>query len=98
MRCLETPHTKLASCITLARRWPVSWALPICSARLPRLRSINGDLAKARFALRTGSRSIASTRIFHASMTVHGAARHPPAADADLPPDHGEPSFDRGLQ
>src|ERR1700738_788935 len=36
MRCLESPHTKLASCITLARRWPVSWALPICSASLPR--------------------------------------------------------------
>src|SRR6201993_5038761 len=47
MRCLQALHTKLASCIILARRWPVSWALPICSASLPRLRSINVDLAKA---------------------------------------------------
>ena len=27
MRCLQALHTKLASCIILARRWPVSWAL-----------------------------------------------------------------------
>ena len=52
------------------------WALPICSAPLPRLRSINGDLAKARFALRTGDRSIAAPRNFHASMTAHRAAAH----------------------
>jgi hypothetical protein len=33
-----------------------------------------GDLTKSRFALRTGSQSIASTRIFHASMTARRAA------------------------
>ena len=45
-----------------------------CSASLPRLRSINGDLAKAHFVLRIGNRSIAATRIFLASMTAPRAA------------------------
>jgi transcriptional regulator GlxA family with amidase domain len=31
MRCLQALNTKLVSWIILARRWPVSWALPICS-------------------------------------------------------------------
>jgi len=70
MRCLQALHMKLASCIILARRWPVSWASPICSASL----SINGDLAKAQFALRIGNRAIAETRIFLASMTAPRAA------------------------
>ena len=60
MRCLEVPHTRLALYITPAHKWPVSWALLICSPSLQRLHSINGDLAKARFALRTGDRSIAA--------------------------------------
>ena len=74
MRCLQALHTKLASWVILARRWPVSWALPIWSALLPRLRSINCDPAMARFALRTGNRSIPARRIFHASMRAHRAA------------------------
>ena len=38
--------------------------------------STKADLTKSRFALLTGSRSIASTRIFHASMTARRAAAH----------------------
>src|SRR5260370_4752109 len=86
MRCLESPHTKLASWITLARRWPVSWAFPICSASLPRLRSINGDLAKARFALRIGNRSIAATRIFLASVYDSAPRGSPKPRTLIIPP------------
>ena len=35
-----------------------------------------GELAKSRFALPTGSRSTASTRTSHASMTARRAAAH----------------------
>ena len=58
---------RINSCLTLAvmhdhddvvtiEGLGVSWALPICSASHPQLRSINGDLAKAHFVLRIGHR------------------------------------------
>jgi len=62
MRCLQALDTKIGIVHYPGAQVACILGLTDFSASLPRLRSINGDLAKARFALRIGNRSIAATR------------------------------------
>ena len=73
---VDYPGAQVACILGLTDMFGVASTIALDQRRalLPRLRSINGDPAKANFVLRIGNRSIAAMRTFLASMKVRRVA------------------------